>query len=68
MSTSQLYRGSLTTIILKLLEENGEMYGYEITQRVKELTQGDLEIKEGAYIHHYIKWKRQDILPLLQRK
>lgn len=48
MSTSSLYRGSLTTILLKLLEENGEMYGYEITQKVKELTQGDLVIKEGA--------------------
>jgi len=48
MSTSQLYRGSLSIIILKLLKENGEMYGYEITQRVKEMTQGDLTIKEGA--------------------
>lgn len=24
------------------------MYGYEITQKVKELTKGELEIKEGA--------------------
>jgi DNA-binding PadR family transcriptional regulator len=25
--------GSLNTIIMKLLEENGKMYGYEITQK-----------------------------------
>jgi hypothetical protein len=30
---SQLYKGSLNTIIMKLLEENGKMYGYEITQK-----------------------------------
>ena len=29
----QLYKGSLNTIIMKLLEQNGKMYGYEITQK-----------------------------------
>ena len=48
MKNSQLYKGSLNTIILKLLEENGKMYGYEITQKVKLITQGDLNITEGA--------------------
>lgn len=33
---------------MKLLEENGRMYGYEITQRVKEITKGELHITEGA--------------------
>ena len=32
MEPSNLYKGSLTTIILKLLNENDKMYGYEITQ------------------------------------
>jgi DNA-binding PadR family transcriptional regulator len=32
MKNSQLYKGSLNTIIMKLLEEKGRMYGYEITQ------------------------------------
>jgi DNA-binding PadR family transcriptional regulator len=27
------YTRSLNTIIMKLLEENGKMYGYEITQK-----------------------------------
>lgn len=48
MKNSQLYKGSLSTIIMKLLEENGRMYGYEITQKVKLLTQGELNITEGA--------------------
>ena len=33
---------------MKLLEENDRMYGYEITQKVKEITNGDLNITEGA--------------------
>ncbi len=48
MKNSQLYKGSLVTIIMKLLEENDRMYGYEITQKVKEITKGDLNITEGA--------------------
>lgn len=33
---------------MRLLDENGRMYGYEITQRVKEITKGELQITEGA--------------------
>jgi DNA-binding PadR family transcriptional regulator len=33
---------------MKLLEENGRMYGYEITQKVKLITAGELNITEGA--------------------
>ena len=33
---------------MKLLEENGRMYGYEITQKVKEITKAELNITEGA--------------------
>lgn len=48
MKNPSLYKGSLNTIIMKLLEENGRMYGYEITQKVKLITQGELNITEGA--------------------
>ena len=48
MGNQKLYKGSLQTIILKLLEEKDKMYGYEITQKVKELTKGELTITEGA--------------------
>jgi len=48
MGNSNLYKGSLTTIILQLLKEHDKMYGYEMTQKVKELTKGELKITEGA--------------------
>ncbi len=48
MKQNSFYKGSLETIILRLLEENGRMYGYEITKKVKEVTSGGLEITEGA--------------------
>jgi PadR family transcriptional regulator, regulatory protein PadR len=48
MYSKDLIKGTLQTIILKLLEQNKRMYGYEITQRVKELTKGKIEITEGA--------------------
>ena len=48
MANSKLYKGSLQTIILNLLEQNDKMYGYEITQKVKEITKGELNITEGA--------------------
>jgi DNA-binding PadR family transcriptional regulator len=43
-----LYKGSLATIILKLLEEKGRMYGYQITQEVKAISAGEFVITEGA--------------------
>lgn len=48
MGNQKLYKGSLQTIILKLLAQHDKMYGYEITQKVKELTKGELKITEGA--------------------
>ena len=48
MKNSQLYKGSLNTIIMKLLEENGKMYVYEITQKIKGIIQVELTITEGA--------------------
>jgi len=45
---NELFKGTLQTIILSLLAENGQMYGYEITQKVKSVTQGELLLKEGA--------------------
>ena len=48
MNDTNLYKGSLTTIILKLLNENDKMYGYEITQKVKVITKGELKLTEGA--------------------
>src|ERR1700750_648918 len=48
MYSTELLKGTLKTIILKLLADNKKMYGYEITQRVKELTLDKIQITEGA--------------------
>lgn len=48
MNKTSLYKGCLEPIVLQLLKDNGRMYGYEITQRVKEKTSGELQITEGA--------------------
>ena len=46
--SSELIKGTLKTIILKLLKDNSRMYGYEMTQKVKELTGDKIQITEGA--------------------
>lgn len=48
MYSKELLKGTLKTIILKLLAENGRMYGYEITQKVKILTDNKIQLTEGA--------------------
>lgn len=48
MKKNSLYKGTLQNIILKLLSKEVKMYGYQMTQRAKELTEGELEMTEGA--------------------
>lgn len=48
MKNSGMYKGCLEPLIFKLLQENERMYGYEITQKVKEISRGELVITEGA--------------------
>ncbi|WP_407401901.1 PadR family transcriptional regulator [Chryseobacterium sp.] len=48
MKKNSLYKGTLQNIILKLLSKEVKMYGYQMTRRAKELTEGELEMTEGA--------------------
>lgn len=48
MASKELIRGTLKTLILKLLSDGVPMYGYEITQQVKALTQGEIQLTFGA--------------------
>ncbi len=43
-----LMKGTLTTIILKLLSDTDKMYGYQITKTVKEQSLGKFNLTEGA--------------------
>lgn len=48
MNNPSLYKGILQPIVIQLLKDNGRMYGFEITQKVKTLTEGRVKITEGA--------------------
>jgi DNA-binding PadR family transcriptional regulator len=48
MYSKELLKGTLSAIILKLLAENDRMYGYQITQMVKLLSDDKILLKEGS--------------------
>jgi len=62
-----LFRGSLETIVVKLLSDNDEMYGYEITQKVKDLTKDEFKITEGALYPTLHKLESKGILSCTTR-
>ncbi len=47
-SNKKFLNGTLKTILLALLKENGKMYGYEICQMAKEKTNDNILLTEGA--------------------
>jgi len=48
MYSKELLKGTLSAIILKLLSEQERMYGYEMSQKVKELSDGKILLKDGS--------------------
>ena len=48
MNQSELIIGTLSTLILQLLEEKDRMYGYEIAQCIKERSEGKFLVREGS--------------------
>jgi DNA-binding PadR family transcriptional regulator len=48
MYSKELLKGTLSAIILKLLADEERMYGYELTQRVKEISGGKIILKDGS--------------------
>ena len=62
MYSKELLKGTLKTIILKLLAENGRMYGYEITRKVKLLTDDKIQLTEGALYPTLHKLEKEGLL------
>jgi PadR family transcriptional regulator PadR len=62
MYSKELLKGTLQPVILNLLKENSRMYGYEITQKVRELTKGKIEITEGALYPTLHKLESEGVL------
>jgi PadR family transcriptional regulator PadR len=48
MGNKRYIKGFLEDIVLHLIDEHGQMYGYELTKKVMHLTSGAIQITEGA--------------------
>lgn len=48
MISNELAKGSLKTVVMKLLKEDGPMHGYAITRKVEEVTAGKIKLSYGA--------------------
>lgn len=48
MFSNEILKGTLKPLIIKLINDNGRMYGYQITQKVKELSSNNILLTEGA--------------------
>ncbi len=44
----KILAGTLGTLILKILADHGQMYGYQIITHIKDETTGELRVTEGA--------------------
>ena len=62
MAPKELIKGTLQTIILKVLHDNGRMYGYEITNKVKKLTDSEIQLSEGSLYPHLHRMEAEGIL------
>ena len=62
MISSELIKGSLKTIILKLLKEEGPLHGYAITRKVETMTEGKIKLTYGALYPILHKLERDGIL------
>ena len=48
MESKEFIRGTIKTLVLKLLSEKKKMYGYEISARVMELSRNEIQLTYGA--------------------
>ena len=62
MYSKELLKGTLKTIVLHLLSEEGRMYGYQINQQVQERSDGQLTLTEGALYPALHKLEAQGLL------
>lgn len=62
MQQQTYLKGCLSAIVLQLLQDNKRMYGYEITQKVREITAGELQLTEGALYPTLHKLEAEGVL------
>ena len=62
MYSKELLKGTLEVIVLELLSRHGKMYGYELSQQVKEETGGKILLKDGSLYPALHKLTRDGLL------
>jgi DNA-binding PadR family transcriptional regulator len=62
MTSGEFIRGTLKTIILKLLAQHKKMYGYEITQLVAQLSHDEIKLTYGALYPVLYKLEAEGLL------
>lgn len=62
MQSNQFIKGTIRTIVLKLLSEHPKMYGYEISQKVTELSKDKITLTYGALYPVLYKLENEGLL------
>ncbi|MDN5204145.1 PadR family transcriptional regulator [Fulvivirgaceae bacterium BMA10] len=62
MESKEFIRGTIKTLVLKLLSEKKKMYGYEISARVKELSANEIQLTYGALYPILYKLEAEGLL------
>ena len=68
MYGKELIKGTLRTIVLRLFSETDRMYGYELIQRVRTLSDEELVLTEGALYPTLHKLAAEGLLTTEQEK
>jgi len=62
MFSQEILKGIIKPLIIKMVKDNGKMYGYQITQKVKEMSSGNILLTEGALYPALHKLEDEGIL------
>ena len=62
MASNEFIRGTIKTLVLKLLSEKDKMYGYEISAKVKELSNEEIQLTYGALYPILYKLESEGLL------
>jgi DNA-binding PadR family transcriptional regulator len=62
MMPSELFKGLLKSLVLKLLRDEGPMYGYRLTGRLEQITSGRLKLTSGSLYQILHKLKSEGAL------
>ena len=62
MFSQEILKGIIKPLIIKMVKDNGRMYGYQITQKVKEMSSGNIHLTEGALYPALHKLEDEGIL------